>query len=392
MRAVLRTCLSLLAALVCQASLPASPLAQELAVGVFLPLSGSHAYFGHLQKNSMLLALEEVNRRGGIAGRHLQLDIRDTGGSPKDARAVVDHFARDKQYLLVLGGFSSRVTAAAANQCDRRKIPFLAITGSQDEITRPGSPYVFRVAPPRSLYGAPALDLAGNIRGIARVAIVAERSSYGEAMLASVKTAAGDRGWSVSGEFRYDPGETDMKKVLVPAASLNPQAVFLVSFPPEGSRLVAEVRRTLPGAVLFNLSPASTMASSYLECGEDCRGVLNPSLWVSTEDQASRKYADTYLARFGVEPDYHGAQAYAAVMVAAAALNRAHDGGTEKVRETLEGITVATPYGRVRFGNRDGYRNQNDPPGYLSQWTGSRFEVVWPRERATADLLLPGAR
>ena len=95
---------------------PAAAGAEGVIIGAILPLSGTHAAFGHMQKNSMLMAVEEINSKEGISGELLELDIRDSGGRTRNAQAIVDHFVNDKQYPLVLGGFSSSVAAAMADQ------------------------------------------------------------------------------------------------------------------------------------------------------------------------------------------------------------------------------------------------------------------------------------
>ena len=162
---------------------PGAAAAQEgPAIGVILPLSGAHAAYGHMQKNSMEMAVGEVNSRGGLEGGPLELDIRDSGGRPRDARAVVDHFVRDKQYPLVLGGFSSRVAAALADKCEQRRIPFIVVTGSEDAITLQDYRYVFRMSPPRSEYPVAALDYCRTVPGVAGIVLVSERSLYGDAM------------------------------------------------------------------------------------------------------------------------------------------------------------------------------------------------------------------
>jgi branched-chain amino acid transport system substrate-binding protein len=356
-----------------------------VAIGVILPMSGTHAAFGHMQKNSMIMATEEINSRGGINGELLELDVRDSGGQTRNARVIVDHFVNDKQYAVVLGGFSSSVAAGLADKCEQMRIPLIVVTGSEDAITLQDYRFVFRVAPPRSRYPVAALDFYRSGINGSRVVLITEQSNYGDAMARTVKQAARESRWTVSGEWKFETGSRDLESLYSQAAAAEPDAIFLTAFPPDGPKIIAELRKSNPKAVIFNLTPASTMAGSYAQCGLNCEGVMNPSLWFPEADKSAIRYRENYLARFETEPDYHGAQAYGAVLVAVQAIRKSGVAQPEPVRDALEGISVSTPYGKISFRQWGGFANQNDPANYLLQWTGSSFEVLWPEEFRTVD-------
>jgi branched-chain amino acid transport system substrate-binding protein len=368
---------------------PAQILAEGVVIGVILPMSGSHASLGHMQKNSMLLAVEEINSTGAISGEPLQLDIRDSRGQIRTARTFIDHFVKDKQYAVVLGGFSSKVAVSLAEKCEQRRIPLVLMTGSEDAITLQEQRFVFRIAPPRSRYLAAALDFAATGLDISRAALIMERSSYGDSMARTVRKAAREAKWELSGDWKFEIGSRNLESLYAEASKTEPDAIFMAAFPPDGSKIVRELRGILPDTVIFNLVPASTTAGSYAQCGEPCRYVLNPSLWQPGVFKSGVRYKEKYLARFGSEPDYHGAQAYAAVLVAAQAIRRSGVAEPEPVRDALESISVNTPYGKVSFRQFDGFVNQYDPLNYLVQWSGTGFEVVWPERYRTASPVLP---
>lgn len=353
--------------------------ANEIFIGAILPMSGTHAAFGHMQKNSMLMALEEINSRGGINGETLQLDIRDSGGRVRNARAVVEHFVKDKQYPVVLGGFSSKVAAALADICERKRTPLIVVTGSNDAITLQGYRYVFRVAPPRSRYPQTAMDYARSRVDTSNIVLITEKSVYGDSMARTVSRVAREARWTVSGEWKYDIGSRNLQWLYTGAAAARPEIIFLAAFPPEASRIIKELTGKIPKAVIFNLTPASTQAGSYTQCGSACEGVMHPSLWLPDLEPAAARFRDKYLDTFGSEPDYHGAQAYASVITAAQAIRRSSAAQAGPVRDALEGITASTPYGKVSFRQWGGFDNQNDPANYLVRWTGVEFELVWPK-------------
>ena len=373
--------ISLVLLLLAVAVVPAQSAAVEdgVVMGVILPMSGTHAAYGRMQKNSMLLAVEEVNARGGIAGDPLVLDIRDSGGQPKSARAIIDHFVKDKQYPVVLGGFSSRVAEALADKCEQRRIPLIVVTGSKDAITLQEHSYVFRISPPRTRYPAAAFGYVKSGFERPSVTLITERSSYGDSMEILVKQEARGSSWDIASEGKFEPGSRNFESILSAVSAVDPEIVFLAAFPPDGSRIIKGVREDLPKAEIINLVPSSTSTGSYTQCGVSCEGVMNPALWWPDSSRSGERFREKYISRFDLEPDYHGVQAYAAVLVAAQAIRRSGAAEPDPVRDALEGISISTPYGKVTFRDWGGYGQQNDPANYLVRWAGSGFEVVWPR-------------
>jgi branched-chain amino acid transport system substrate-binding protein len=340
-----------------------------------------------MQKNSMTMAVEAVNRRGGIGGETLKLDIRDIGSQVTDIRAVIDHFVKDKAYPVTIGGGSSRLIAAMAQRCQYRKLPLISVTGSKDEISSKGYSYLFRVAPPRSGYAEAALEYAASVIVPERVALWYEASDYGSTMARTVRETASERGWDLAWEGSFDAGTMNLEGQLEAIEKSDPDAIFMCAFPPDDTRLVTRLSERFENfsensshdsPKFINLVPAASLAGSLASCGEKCAELLIPSLWLPSSDAGAQRYYDTYLERFGSAPDYHGAQAYAAVRVAALALQRAATRTPEGVKDVLGSLGVTTPYGYVSFKDSDPYTNQNDPPSYLLRWSGDGFETVWP--------------
>jgi branched-chain amino acid transport system substrate-binding protein len=361
-------------------------LAEGPVVGVFLPLSGQNAVTGHIQKNAMLLALDHVNH-DAVPGedRILELDIRDARDRPKDARNLVRHFITDKQYPLIIGGGVSAVVWEAARRCERERTPLIAITGSEDRITSEGFGYVFRIAPPRSLYWSAPVGFTRDVLRPEKIGLITEISGFGDSMAAGIRAAAEKEGWKVSFDGRYPIQSGNLNGIIESVRSSGADAVFLTSFPPESGMIMQQIRRALPEAAIVNLVPSSFAKGIFLSCGDECGGVYSSALWWEGGSNSASAFKERYLERFGMEPDYHGAQAYAAVIAASLALSGADPGNREEVFRSIKATRTRSPMGVVSFEEWGKFRNQNRPPTYLFQWFGDRFEVIWPEGLRTAE-------
>ncbi|HOV87279.1 MAG TPA: ABC transporter substrate-binding protein, partial [Syntrophobacteraceae bacterium] len=118
--------------------------------------------------------------------------------------------------------------------------------------------------------------------------------------------------------------------------------------------------------------------------GHAAENVFSATLWTpQVPYPGARQYYQSYLKRFGSEPDYHGAEAYASVYVVADALKRAKELTPGGVREALAKTDMMTAFGPVRFTSYDNKTQQNSLPTFLVQWQKGALETVWPRTVAT---------
>ncbi len=106
-----------------------SVAAQNIKVGVVLPLTGDQAKFGEIEKRSFDLALEEINAAGGVKGSKLEFVIEDDTGRPEVGRSVVEKLITKDKVVMIGGGYSSSVTYAVAGVCQQNQMPFLVNTG-----------------------------------------------------------------------------------------------------------------------------------------------------------------------------------------------------------------------------------------------------------------------
>jgi branched-chain amino acid transport system substrate-binding protein len=381
--------LSLFLAITVHVTLPDPVKGENLVIGVLLPLSGSNAIVGHMQKKAMLLAIDEINRKGVITGgRILELDIRNAGRRSEDTRNVVNHFIRDKKYPVIISGGGSRAASEAALWCQRGFTPLIIITGSEDSITRDGLDYVFRIAPPRSHYCDAAMEFTRGIIRPDNVALIVEKSEFGKSMTKVIRNVAAEERWDLVYEESIDPGKADLTDVNAGLSATKADTVFLAVFPPDTTQIMEAIRAAgFQEQQVVSLAPSSATESAFTACGEDCRGVYSSALWFDRAETSADSFRERYVERHGTQPDYHAAQAYTAILAAASALRNADETDRETVRNSLKQTRIGSPYGTITFTDWDGFTNQNRPTSYLFQWIGDRFEVVWPERYRTIEPL-----
>src|SRR2546426_7518964 len=138
-------------------------------------------------KKGWQLALEEINRSGGVLGRQLEVVSRDDGGTPGDAVRVAEELISREQVALLMGTFASNVGLAVANLAQQRKLVFIAAEPLTDKIVwENGNRYTFRLRPSTYMQVAMLVPEAARLNR-KRWAIVVPNYEYGQSATASFR-------------------------------------------------------------------------------------------------------------------------------------------------------------------------------------------------------------
>ncbi|MFZ2224206.1 MAG: ABC transporter substrate-binding protein [Candidatus Deferrimicrobium sp.] len=380
------------AAILSLAMAASAGFAETVKVGVLLPLTGSQAKFGEIEKRSYEMAVEEINAKGGVNGKKIELLFEDDTGKPDVGRSAVEKLiSRDKVPVLT-GGYSSSVTLAATPVAQQFKVPFVISTGSDDAITEKKYDYVFRVNPPASEYpNAVKSFLHGVAKDVKTVALLYENSAFGQSSSKSFEADAVGLGLKIVVKEGYQAGAIDFKPVLTKVKAANPDMIYMVSYVMDASLLMRQAKELRINPKLFVGGGAGfTLPEFAKSAGDAADGVYSATLWVETLPfPGAKEYFDKFKKRYGSETEYHGAEAYAAMQVVADALKRAKSFTPKDIRDALAATNMKTVFGPVKFVSYGKMSQQNKLDTYMVQWQKGTLEAVWPTSVATKKYIYP---
>ena len=366
--------------------------AETIKVGVLLPLTGSQAKFGEIEKRSFEIALEEINSKGGVNGKHIELLFEDDTGKPDVGRSGVEKLISRDKVSVITGGYSSSVTAAATPVAQQFKVPFVICTGSADDITEKGYDYIFRINPPASEYpNAVRTFLQGVAKDTKTVALLYENSSFGQSSSKSFEKLAEELGLKIVIKEGYQAGAIDFKPILTKVKAANPDLIYMVSYVMDASLLMRQSKELRINPKLFVGGGAGfTLPEFAKSAGDASEGVFSATLWVETLPfPGAKAYYNNYKKKHGDETEYHGAEAYAAMYVVADALKRAQSITPKDVRDALAMTDMKTAFGPVKFVSYGKKTQQNKVDTYMVQWQKGELEAVWPAGVATKMYIYP---
>lgn len=125
--------------------------AQTIKIGVNEPLTGPFAASGTYVVNGARIAADEINAKGGVLGRKIELVIEDNKSNPTEAAAVAEKLITRDKVPVMMGAWGSSLTLAVMPKLMEYKVPMVVETSSSGKITTSGNPYIFRISPPSSV-------------------------------------------------------------------------------------------------------------------------------------------------------------------------------------------------------------------------------------------------
>ncbi|MBW1797347.1 MAG: ABC transporter substrate-binding protein [Deltaproteobacteria bacterium] len=369
--------------------------ADNIKVGVLLPLTGKLAGAGEIEQKSFVMAVDEINAAGGVAGRKIDLIIEDTATKPDVGGAAIEKLISQDRVIVVGGGCSSPVTRTMAAKAQELEVPFLINTASAEELTETKRKYVFRLNPPASEYSGILVSFLTKVARVKTVAILYENTGFGRFGVKGFYKVRRKLNLRVIIKRGYDKSTLDFRPLLAMVKARNPDLVYIVSHNILDATLLMQQADELSlHPRLFLGSAAGFTLPEFQEyTGDASEYAYSSTIWSpSVPYPGTGSFYDRFVAKYGTYPDYHGAQAYAAMYVIADALKRAKSFDPEDVRNALAETDMMTVFGPVKFVSYGKKKQQNRLPTYLVQWINGKLEIVWPREVATARYVYPASR
>jgi len=367
------------------------PESNTFKIGVITSLTGSNAAFGQAHKNGYTIALEEINARGGLLGKKVELDYYDDQSRPDQAVQGVSKLVDQDHVPIVLGAYSSESTRAIVPVVTQKQIPLIIPTAVADNVMESNSPWIFRICAGSGSFAAATLDFLKNNGDPKKLAIVYENTNFGQSNNKSMTEAAKAAGLDLVDTEAYQASSPDYKSLLQRVKGKNPEVIYFASYLLDASTLMRQSEQ-------LNLNPkyytsagtgfaAAEFPAADKGAGKYAEYTFSVSQWLpSAKWRGSAEFDQKYFALAGSHPAYHGMEAYAVLIAAAAAIDIAKSDQPAAIRDAIKQLNLAeTPFGPVKFDAR----GQNLHPVLVTQVQGGQYKVVWPLDAAESKPIVP---
>ena len=304
----------------------------EIVIGEFGSLTGTTATFGISTKNGIDMAVDEVNKAGGLLGKKVRVIVEDDQGKPEEAQTVVTKLINKDRVVAVLGEVASSRTMAAAPVAQQNGIPLISPSSTNPKVTEIGD-YIFRVCFIDPFQGLVMAKFAANTLKVKKVDILRDiKNDYSVGLADVFIDNFKKMGGGIVDNQSYSEGDTDFSAQLTAIKAKNPEAVFLPGYYTEVG-LVARQAKKLGLTVPF-LGGDGWDSPKLIEIGGDA---VNGSYYsnhfsVSDPNATIQKFVGDYKTRYKATPDALAGLAFDAAGILFDAIKRANSADGAKIR------------------------------------------------------------
>ena len=386
-----RTVIQLAAAAPAGLAFPSLVTAQgaPVRVGYAIARSGPLAAGAQVtQEPNYLLWAEQQNAAGGLNVKGSKRPIELIG---YDDRTDIETCVRTYEKLmgsdkvdLILPPYGSNANFAVAPLATRFGYPFLAPTVLSRKLIEMKLPYFFALLQQAEPMIGALVDML-KASGVKTAVAIYIDDLFGLESHAALKAAARGSGIAIVEEKSYPLGIKDLSPVLRAMKDKSPDAFIGLTYPPDTMLASRQSKEIGFNPKFFYVGVGTSFQLYRNVMGAGAEGVLGMGSWNSKSSPGAKAYFDAHVKKFaGKEPDRWASGAgWAGLEILTAAVSQV---GLDRkaIRDYVAGTEHDTILGKIKF---NGSENVGTP-GTVSQWQKGEFEVVWPKARATAPLMV----
>jgi branched-chain amino acid transport system substrate-binding protein len=310
--------------------------AEPIKIGQFASLTGKDAEFGIASRKGILLAVEELNAKGGVLGRPLEYYVEDIQSKQGEAATSVKKLISRDKVVMVFGGNASANSLEAGPICQNAKVPMMAISSTNPKVTEVGN-YIFRICFIDPFQGAVLSKFAHDSLHAQRVALMtAVNSPYSVGLSSVLRQDFTTRGGEIVAEQKYVEGDKDFRAQLTAIRSSHPDVIAATGFYSEAALICIQARDL--GIDVPFIGGDGWEAPQLIELGGKAVENTYYSTYFSDENNAPevRAFGQRYRARWnGEAPEGVSALGYDAMYLVAAAMERAGTTDSAPLRDAI---------------------------------------------------------
>lgn len=319
--------------------------AEPIKVGAVVSVTGPASVLGEPEKNTLEMVKEEINAKGGVQGRPIELIVYDDESDVNKAVLAAEKLLKKDQVCAVIGPTTSGSTLAIMNKFPAAQVPMVSMSAAE-KIVSPVNPWIFKVAP-SDRHAVGRILKHAQSKGYKKIAILTVSDGFGQAGREVLKELVPGQGFTLVADEVFGPKDTDMTAQLTKIKDAAPDAVICWGTNP-GPAVVARNRMQLGITIPLYMSHGVASKKFIELAGEASEGIMLPAghLIVAAQlpDSQPQKallmaYTGQYQDKFKADVSTFGGHGWDGLKLVAKAVEMAGSTKPEAIRANLEKIT-----------------------------------------------------
>ena len=317
--------------------------AETIKIGAILAVTGPASFLGAPEARTLEMLTEELNAKGGIGGKKIQLIIKDSGASAEKAISFAKQLIEEEKVFAIIGPSTTGETMAIKNLAEESKTLLLSCAAAES-IVNPLAKYVFKVAP-SDRYAVEKIYHQMKKTGIAKIGVLSSNTGFGKAGKEQLEKYASEHGITIALSEVYDKSATDLTAEVTKLKGAGVQAIVNWSIEPAQAIVIKNARQIGMTVPIFQSHGFANIQYAKA-AGVAAEGVIFPASRIIVADllpdkhpqkQVVLSYKSAYEAKFKEDVSTFGGHGYDALMILARAIQTA-GADREKVRTAVENM------------------------------------------------------
>ena len=312
-----------------------------IKVGLNYELSGNVATYGQSLSSGIELAIEEINKSGGVLGKQIEVVKVDNKSDNSEAANVSTRLATRDKVVAILGPATSGNTKAASPAAMQNKVPLISASATADDVTVDANgkvrEYIFKTCFSDSFQGVTMANFAFKDLNLKNAAILLDNTSdYSKGLTNNFKETYSALGGKVLAEEAYQAKDTDYKAVLTKIKATNPEVLYVPGYYEEVGLIVRQARELGLNVPVLGADGYDSPKLAEIAGAEALNKVYYTNHYSSMDNAPDVvKFKTAFTAKYGKEADAFNALGYDLGYFFADAVVRAGAADSIKVKEAL---------------------------------------------------------
>ncbi|ACB07998.1 ABC transporter substrate-binding protein [Candidatus Korarchaeum cryptofilum] len=323
--------------------------AGTVKIGLIAPLTGSLAEHGLDMKQAALLAVEEINSKGGILGKKVELVIEDTACKADLATAAVQKMITQDNVYAIVGEYCSTVTLAVQPTIMENKKLLLVPVSVATKITEQGYKYTFRSCANQWMQTTQRADWIVEHLKPKTAAMLGINDDYGREGLKIWGERVKAKGVTIVAEEYFDAGTTDFTPQLSKIKAANPDVIFVVANIRDAANILKQAHE-IGLYKQFSMLGGVTSEEFLKLAGDDALGLVHVSYFEPTSKRpVAQEFVQKFVQKWNRTPAMYAAGVWDAFMTLKYGVEKAGTWDVDKVAEAIKTIKFEGAQGTIYY-------------------------------------------
>ncbi len=318
-----------------------------IKIGAIQPISGDVSAYGTQSRDAIQMAVNEINKAGGILGKNVEVFVEDDEANPEKTVNAFKMLATQKKVVGIVGALTSKCSLAITKDAQQRKIIMISPSSTNDTVTDAGD-YIFKACYNDSFQGPVVAQYAVDTLKAKTAAIMFDNTNdYSVGLKDSFATEFKKLGGTVV-EESYAKGDKDFSAQLTKLKASKPDVLFISDYYPTVALMAKQVKQQGIEATMLGADGWDEIANN---AGDEVVGSIYSNHYAADADDPEVKdFVAKYKEEYKITPNALAALAYDSTYILCEAIKTAGSTDPEKIKAAMMKTDKKYVTGQIKFG------------------------------------------